>query len=60
LSRSSRLPTTNIRVVGTPQMVFTNLIMITHVHKTTYKPPMSSIDVGRYKSINAKNPRGGY
>jgi hypothetical protein len=35
LSRSSRLPTTNTGVVGTPQMVFTNPRMTTHVHKTT-------------------------
>ncbi len=60
MSRSSRLPTINIRVVGTSQMVFTNLIMITHVHKTTYKPPMSSIIIGRYKSKNLENPKGGY
>jgi hypothetical protein len=33
LNGSSALPTT-IRVVGTPQMVFTNLIMITHVNRT--------------------------
>jgi hypothetical protein len=36
LSRSSALPIATTRVVGTPQMVFTNLIMITHVNKTTY------------------------
>ncbi len=35
LSGSSALPTTTIRVVGTPQMVFTNLIMTTHVNRTT-------------------------
>jgi hypothetical protein len=34
--------------------------MITHVHKTTYKPPMSSIIIGRYKSKNLENPKGGY
>jgi len=37
LSRSSRLPTINTRVVGTPQMVFTNPIMIIH-DKTTNQP----------------------
>jgi hypothetical protein len=35
LNGSSALPTTTTRVVGTPQMVFTNPIMITHVNKTT-------------------------
>jgi hypothetical protein len=35
LNKSSRLPMVNTRVVGTPQMVFTNPIMIIHVHKTT-------------------------
>ncbi len=36
LSRSSTLPTTITRVVGTPQMVFTDLIMIIHVNRTAY------------------------
>jgi hypothetical protein len=34
LNGSSALPTT-IGVVGTPQMVFTNLIMTIHVNRTT-------------------------
>jgi len=37
LSRSSRLPTINIGVVRTPQMVFTNPIMTIH-DKTTKQP----------------------
>jgi hypothetical protein len=53
LSRS--LPIANIKVVGTPQMVFTNPIMITHEHKTIYKPLMSSITVGRYRNIDAED-----
>ncbi len=36
LSRSLGLPLINIKVVGTPQMVFINPIMTIHVHKTTY------------------------
>ncbi len=32
LNRSSKLPIVNIGVVGTQQMVFTNPIMIIHVH----------------------------
>jgi hypothetical protein len=34
LNQSPRLPILTIGVVGTPQMVFTNSIMITHVNKT--------------------------
>ncbi len=48
LNRSLRLPTTNTRVVGTPQMVFTNIIMTTHVHKTTYRPLMNLITTRGY------------
>ncbi len=47
-------------VVGTPQMVLTNLIMIIHVNMTTNQPPMNSMDVGRYKNVDATNRRGGY
>jgi hypothetical protein len=60
LSRSSRLPTMNIGVVRTSQMVFINPIMITHVHKTTNRPSMSSIAVRGYKSINVEDPKGGH
>jgi hypothetical protein len=60
LSRSLGLPTTITRVVGTPKMVFTNLIMITHVNTITDQPLMSSIILGGYKSTNVKNPKGGY
>jgi hypothetical protein len=41
-------------------MVFINPIMITHVHITTNRPPMSLIVVGGYKNTNVKNPKGGY
>jgi hypothetical protein len=41
-------------------MVFANPIMTTHVHKTTNKPPMNSIDVGGYKNTNADNSKGGH
>jgi hypothetical protein len=33
LTKSSGLPTTTTRVVGTPQMVFTNSIMTIHVNR---------------------------
>jgi hypothetical protein len=33
LNQSSIVPTTIIRIVGTLQMVFTNLIMTTHVNR---------------------------
>jgi hypothetical protein len=36
LSRSSVLPIAITRVVGIPQMVFTNSITTTHVNRTTY------------------------
>jgi hypothetical protein len=35
LNQSSALPTITTRVVGTLQMVFTNLMTTTHVNKTT-------------------------
>jgi hypothetical protein len=58
LSRSSALPVTNIGVVVTPQMVFTNLgIMTTRVNKTSNQPPMFSIVIGRYRSTYVKNPK---
>jgi hypothetical protein len=53
-ARSLGLPTTTTRVVKTLQMLFTNLIMITHVNRTTEQPPMNSIDTC------AENPRRGY
>jgi hypothetical protein len=49
-----------IGVVGTLHMVFINLITTTHVNKTINRPPMSLMDVGRYKSANSVNPKGGY
>jgi hypothetical protein len=30
------------------------------VNKTVNQPPMSLMDVGRYKSANSVNPKGGY
>jgi hypothetical protein len=35
-------------------------MITTHVHKTIDRPPISSIDVGGYKSMNAENPKGKY
>jgi len=60
LSCSLTLPTTTNGVVGTPQMVFTNLIMTIHVNRTTNRPLMTSMVVGGYKNVDATNPRGGY
>ncbi len=54
------LPVTTIGVVGISQMVFTNLLMITHVNKTTNQPLMSSMATRRCKSIDVVHPRGGY
>jgi hypothetical protein len=58
LNWSLGLPTIIIGVVWTPQMVFTNPIMTTHVNRTIDRPPMSLMVTGRYKSIDAKNPEG--
>ncbi len=41
-------------------MVFTNLTMTTHVNGTAYWPLMNSMVVGRYKSANVTNMKGGY
>ncbi len=60
LNQSSALPTITTRVVGTLQMVFTNLMTTTHVNKTTNWTLMSSMVVGGYKNANVTNPRGGY
>jgi hypothetical protein len=45
LNRNSRLLTPNTRVVGTPQTVFTNPIMTTHVNKIVDQLLMSSIAI---------------
>jgi hypothetical protein len=55
LKRSLGLPVVNTKVVGTPQMVFINPIRTTHV-----KPPMSSIVIGGYKSMDVGNSKGGH
>jgi len=60
LNRSFGLLATNTEVVGTPQMVFINPIMAIHVHRTTYKPLMNSIDVGGYINTYAKDSKGEY
>ncbi len=41
-------------------MVFTNSIMTTHVNKTIDRPLMSSMAIGRYRSANVVNLRGGH
>ncbi len=46
LIQSLALPIATTRVVGILQMVFTNLITITHVNKTTNQPLMSSMAMG--------------
>ncbi len=58
LSRSLGILTTTIKVVGTPQMVFTNPIMTTHV--TTDEPSRSSIVTRGYISTYVENLRRGY
>jgi hypothetical protein len=60
LNESTTLPIATTRVVRTPQMMFTNPIMITHVNRTTNQPLMSSMAVGGCISANVANPKGGY
>jgi hypothetical protein len=60
LSRSLRILVAITGVAGTPQMVFTNPIMTTHVNMTIDQPPMSSMATRGYKSTNAENLRRGY
>jgi hypothetical protein len=58
LSGSTTLPTITAKVVGTPLMVFTNLIMTTHVNMTIDLSLMSSMAARRYRSVDVANPRG--
>jgi hypothetical protein len=55
LNRNTTLPIITIGVVGTPQMVFTNPIMIIHVNRNLSRPLMSSMVVGGYKNVDATN-----
>jgi len=60
LSRNLKLITTTTRVVGTPHMLFSNPMMITHVNIIVNQPLLSSLtDVG-YKNTNIKNSKRGY
>ncbi len=60
LSWSLTLVVITIEVVWTPQMVFINPIMITHVNRTTDWPLVNSMVDEGYKSVNVMNPKGGY
>jgi len=57
LNENTTLPIITIGVVGTPQMVFTNPIMIIHVNRNLSRPRMSSMVVGGYKNVDATNSR---
>jgi len=59
LSRSLGLPTSTIRVVGIPQMLFINPIMAIHGNKTVDRPLMNSMATGRCKNANVVHSRGG-
>ncbi len=60
LSQSLKLPTITTQVVGTPQMVFTNLIITIHVNMIVDRQSMSSMVAEGYINVNATNLRGGY
>jgi hypothetical protein len=55
LKGSLALLIATIGVVRTPQLVFTNPIMTTHVNRTIDRPPMSSMVARRVRSENATN-----
>jgi hypothetical protein len=59
-SQSSTLPTTTTRVVGIPQMVFTNMLMAAHGNKTIDQPLINLMVVGGCKNANAMYSKGGY
>jgi len=54
------LPVVIIGVVGIPQMVFTNLITVTHGNKIADWPLMSSMVIGKSKSADVMHSRGRY
>ncbi len=60
LIQSLALPIAITGVIGTPQMVFINLIIITHVNKTTNRPLMSSMAMERCRNVDAMHSREGY
>ncbi len=60
LNRSLGLPTSTIRVVSIPQMLFINLIMAIHGNKTVDRPLMNSMATRRCKNANVVHSRGGY
>jgi hypothetical protein len=57
LNQSLILLIATIGVIVTPQMVFTNMITITHDYN---RPLMNSMATRRYKNANATNKKGGY
>jgi len=59
LGQSSALPIVTIGVVGILQMVFTNLITVTHGNRTANRPLMNSMVAKRCKSVNVMHSRGG-
>jgi hypothetical protein len=59
-SRSLGILVATTRVVGTPQMVFTNPITTILVNKIANQPLMSSIAIEGYISIDVGNLGGGY
>jgi len=60
LSQSLALPIATTGVVDIFQMMFTNSIIIIHVNRTTDRPLMSLMAIGRYKNVNVKHPKRGY
>jgi hypothetical protein len=60
LSQSLMLQVMTTKVVGTLQMVFTNMIMVIHGNKIANRPLMSSMAIGGCRSVDVVYSRGGY
>ncbi len=60
MSRSFKLPIVSTGIVGTPQMVFANLIMTIRVNKIADQPLMNLIVARGYRSTDVENIREGY
>jgi hypothetical protein len=60
LNRSSALPIAIIAIIGTPQMVFTNLMRHIHVNMIANRPLMSLMAIGGYRSVDVTNLIRGY
>ncbi len=59
LNQNSTLLAAIIKVVGIPQMVFTNLILTTPMNRIANRPLMNSMVARGYRSENVGHLKGG-